>query len=151
MPKSEDPHRRIGVYKALEQVPEHAQLSRYTRSYLGRDVWSEYYQAELSDAAETVEYEASLVEESWKEHMDQRDRHYALARPTDVELWFSRLSDQMQHKRAYNPYWVRLEEFYDYLMWHPDHPHSYHPPRMAAGRDGAANEVWQFKIRERNL
>ncbi|WP_199719631.1 hypothetical protein [Halorubrum sp. Atlit-26R] len=149
MPKSEDPHQRIGVYKTVEQVPDYARLSHYTASYSGRDVWSEYYNAELSDAAETVEYEAGLVEESWKGHMDECGRHHALAKPADVEAWFTKLVDRMQYKRAYNPYWVRLEEFYDYLVWHTDHPHTYHPARMAAGQGGVTNEIWCFKIRER--
>lgn len=149
MPKSEDPLGRVGVYKTLDAVPDHSRLSIHASSYNGRDVWAEYVDAELSDAADTVQYETGLVETAWKDHMAQRGRHHALARPADVESLFSELLERMQAKRAYNPYWVRLEEFYDYLMWHTEHPHTYHPPRMAAGQGGAAREVWDYKISER--
>ncbi|MFA9518126.1 hypothetical protein ACERIT_13050 [Halopenitus sp. H-Gu1] len=151
MPKSSNPLRRIGVYKTLDQVPDHSRLYNYAATYESRDVWAEYVDQELSGAAETVQYETELVETSWKDHMRQRGRHPALARPDDVELWFAELTDRMQTKRAYNPYWVRLEDFYTYLLWHTEHPHSYHPPRMAAGKDGATSRVWEFKIGERSI
>lgn len=149
MPKSRDPLDRIGVYKTLDQVPDHSRLSNYARAYQGRDVWAEYIDAELPNPAERVQYEIKLVEESWKDHMAQRGRHHALARPGDVDSWFAELTDRMQAKRAYNPYWVRLEGFYAYLMWHTEFPHVYHPPRMAAGQSSVTRAVWDFKISER--
>jgi len=149
MTKSSDPHRRIGVYKTLDQVPEHHRLANSATTFAGRDVWAEYVEHELAGAAETVQYETGLVEESWKDHMQQRGRHPALARPADVESWAVTLLDRMQPKRAYNPYWVRLDEFYTFLLWHTEYPHSYHPPRMAAGQDGAASRIWDFKVRDR--
>jgi len=149
VPKSENPLARVGVYKTLEEVPDHSRLSIYESAYDGRDVWGEYVATVLSDAAETVQYETGLVEKTWKSHMAQRGRHHALATPADIESLFSELLDRMQTKRAYNPYWVRLEEFYAYLMWHTGHPHAYHPPRMAAGQNGAARTVWKYKVRQR--
>jgi hypothetical protein len=80
--------------------------------------------------------------------MEQRGRHPALAQPVDVETWFSHLTERMGLRRAYNPYWTRLEGFYDYLVWHTGHPHVYHPPRMAAGQDGVVSDVWEAKIQE---
>lgn len=150
MSKSRDPKRRIGVYKTLDQVPLHSRLSTSERAFAGRDVWAEYVEAELPDAAKTVQYETGLVEESWKNHMQQRGRHPALARPADIESWFAELIDRMQTKRAYNPYWVRVDEFYTYLLWHTEYPHSYHPPRMAAGQNGVTRDVWEFKVRDRS-
>lgn len=148
---SSDPRRRIGVYKTLEQVPDHSRLSNSAKSFEGRDVWAEYIAHELPDPARTVQYETELVEESWKDHMQQRGRHPALARPDDVESWFADLIERMQTKRAYNPYWVRLEEFYTYLQWHTEYPHAYHPPRMAAGQGGVTREIWDYKISERSI
>lgn len=150
MSKSREPQHRIGVYKTLDQVPLHSRLSNSEREFAGRDVWAEYIEHELPDAAETVQYETELVEESWKDHMEQRGRHPALAQPADVESWFTGLIERMQTKRAYNPYWVRVDEFYTYLLWHTEYPHSYHPPRMAACGGGATREVWDFKVRERS-
>lgn len=151
MTKSSDPSHRIGVYKTLDQVPDHSRLANSARTFAGRDVWAEYVEHELPDAAKTVQYETELVEESWKEHMQQCGRHPALAQPGDIESWFAKLIERMQTKRAYNPYWVRVDDFYTYLLWHTDHPHSYHPPRMAAGQDGVTRQVWDFKVRDRSL
>jgi hypothetical protein len=148
MPKSEDPLGRLGVYKSIEDVPDRYRLRVHESKYAGRDVWQEYRESELSGAAETVRRETDLVERSWKKHMEDQGRHHALATPSDVETWIPKLLERMQLVRAYNPYWVRLEEFYDYLMWHKDHPHVYHPPRMAAGLDGSANEIWTVKTQD---
>lgn len=148
MTKSSDPLHRIGVYKTLAQVPDHNRLGNSATAFAGRDVWAEYIDAELSGASESVLYEAGLVEDSWKAHMQERGRHPALATPADVETWAATLLDRMQTKRAYNPYWVRLDELYTYLVWHTEYPHSYHPPRMAAGQDGAARQIWDYKVRD---
>jgi hypothetical protein len=148
MPRSNEPSGRLGVYKRLEDVPDRYRLASYASSYRGRDAWQEYVHSELSDAADTVQYEAKLAEESWKDHMADRGRHHALATPDDVESWAAKLLDRMQARRAYNPYWVRLEAFYNYLLWHTDHPHVYHPPRLAAVRGNTASDIWSAKLKE---
>jgi len=148
MPRSNDPHRRIGVFKTLDQVPDHHLLANHTPVYEGRDVWDEYIQAKLAHRSERVRREAKRVEESWKNHIERRGRHHALAQPVDVESWFSTLIEDMGLRRAYNPYWTRLEEFYDYLVWNINHPHVYHPPRMAAGQGGVVSDIWETKIEE---
>lgn len=150
MPKSRDPSDRIGVYKKLEDVPDRYRLGNYGGTYAGRNIWGEYVEAELSDAAETVQYEAELVEKSWKSHMDDRGRHHALATPADVDSWAEKILGRMKVPRAYNPYWVRLEGFYSYLLWHTEHPHVYHPPRMAATEGGAATDIWEAKLETRS-
>lgn len=146
MPKAENPHRRTGVFKSLEQVPQLYRLKTHTGVYQTNDPWNEYVTTVLDDAADPVLYEAGLVEDDWKAHMDEQGRHYALATPADIETWCKRLLDRMAPKRAYNPYWVRIEDFYDYLVWHTDHPHVYHPPLMAAGTGEAATRIWEEKI-----
>jgi hypothetical protein len=144
MTKAKDPHKRTGIFKTLEEVPSGYRLKNY--EYESRDPWNEYTATVLDDAADTVQYEAGLVEDDWREHMEKRDPHFALARPADVESWCGKLLERMTPKRAYNPYWVRLQDFYDYLVWHTDHPHVYHPPLMAAGTGEAAARVWSKKI-----
>jgi hypothetical protein len=138
------------VFKTLDEVPAHHRLNNSAATFAGRDVWAEYVEDELADASEAVLYETELVERSWKTHMQQRDRHPALARPADVEAWCATLLGRMQTKRAYNPYWVRVDEFYTYMLWHTEYPHSYHPVLMAAGQDGAASDIWTFKTRDRS-
>jgi hypothetical protein len=148
MPLADDPLRRIGVYKTVEQVPDHYRLGNYESMYQERDLWEAYCEAELADAAETVRDRADLVGRRWTEHMQDRERHHALAWPDDVEAWFQKLTARLSLKRAYTPYWVRLDDFYTYLMWHCDFPHVYHPPRMAAGQEGATEEIWEFRLAE---
>ena len=40
--KSKDPLKWMGVYKRIEDVPDHHQLGRYAEAYEGRDVWAEF-------------------------------------------------------------------------------------------------------------
>jgi len=146
MPKADDPHNRIGVFKSLADVPQAYRLQQHANAYVNQEPWVEYVESELTEASEAVLYEAGLVEDDWKDYMNQQGRHYALATPADVEAWCKELLDRMAPKRAYNPYWVRLQDFYDYLLWHTEHPHLYHPPLMAAGTDEAAQRIWKEKL-----
>ncbi|WP_222919107.1 hypothetical protein [Natrinema sp. SYSU A 869] len=148
--KPVDPRNRIGVYKRLADVPDRYRLENQAAEYEGRDVWSEFIEYER----ETVGYDSDRYiqnsercERYWKEHMEDRGRHHALATPTDVETFISGLLDRMESRTAYQPYWVRLESFYDHLQWRVDHPHRYHPVVMAATvPESAARRVWEEKL-----
>jgi hypothetical protein len=39
-----------------------------------------------------------------------------------------------------------LEEFYSWLQWHTDHPHTHHPVLMAAADHETAGEIWSVKM-----
>lgn len=143
---SSNPHHRLGVYKTLEDVPPHNRLRNYSEAFEDRDLWGEYVEQELHSAADSVKYETSIVKKSWKSHMETRGRQPAFARPADVESWVTELLEEIGSKRAYNPYWVRIEDFFSYLMWHTQFPHVYHPPLMAANADGAIAQIWELKI-----
>ncbi|MFC4550446.1 hypothetical protein ACFO3H_09025 [Halorussus sp. GCM10023401] len=85
----------------------------------------------------------------WKEHLDWRERHHALAGPTDVEAWIGNLLEQVSLDTAYNTYWVKIERFYGWLQNHPNHPHLYHPVLMVAANLEHAGRVWDKKIERR--
>jgi len=136
----------MGVYKHLDDVPEKHRLSQYSAVYDGRDVWAEYVADEIPDdrGARYMD-DTERVERRWKSHMNSRDRHHALARPADVEQWCQWLCEQFSIGHAYDPYWCRVEAFYDYLLWHTDYPHIYHPFLMAATAYPAAGTIWDEK------
>ncbi|EMA43158.1 hypothetical protein [Halococcus saccharolyticus] len=139
----------MGVYKTLDEVPDRYRFYQHAAAYDGRDVWDEYLETHLWERGSSDKFkkDTRLVERRWKAHMDDRGRHHALATPEDVNAWFESLLDQLALWSAYTPYWVRIEDFYRWLQWHTDHPHTYHPVLMAAAEYDAASKVWAEKIR----
>lgn len=146
--KSIDPLDRMGVYKQLADVPDRHRLSQHAAAYADRDVWREYLSAELVPRYDTARFRenARRAGRYWREHMANRGRHPALARPADVETWMTTLTDRMTLQTAYNDYWVRLEGFYSWLQFHTDHPHTYQPVLMAAAGGDVSATVWNEKI-----
>lgn len=143
---SADPRDRMGVYKQLEDVPEHYRLTDYSTAYAGRDVWAEYVAAEIpDDRGDRYMEDTERVARRWKSHMDSSGRHHALARPVDVERWCRWLCERFSISHAYDPYWCRVESFYNYLLWHTSHPHVYNPFLMAAAAYPAAGTIWDEK------
>lgn len=148
---STDPTNRLGVYKTLADVSDRYRLRNYATTYEGKDVWKVFltdYLFERYDSGRFQE-DARRAGRYWKEHMDDRDRHHALATPADVETWIDNLLRRMNLKTAYNSYWVRIERFYSWLLWHTDHPHVYNPVLMAAVEGDAARRVWDEKMARR--
>lgn len=146
--KSTNPFDRMGVYKRLDEVPSRYRLYHFADQYSDRDVWNEFLTDYLFEhySSKRFQEDARRAGRYWKEHMADRGRHHALARPTDVEVWIASLLEDRNRKTTYNSYWVRLERFYSWLQWHTDHPHRYHPCLMAAGTYPASHAIWQEKI-----
>jgi len=151
-PKSTDPTDRMGVYKSIGDVPDRRRLSQHAAAYDGRDVWTEFVAAnEDRYATEDSRRRVARAGEVWKDHMDERGRHHALATPEDVETWSTALLDEYTVGHAYNGYWVRVEAFYSWLQWHTEHPHVYQPVRMAAADPDApaSRTIWEEKVSRR--
>lgn len=148
---SPNPAERLGVYKALDQVPDRYRLQNHANAYGGRDVWDEFLTGHLFEKydSERFKEEARRAGRYWKEHMDSRGRHHALATPADIESWVAGLLDDRKVKTAYNCYWVRIERFYSWLQWHTEHPHVYNPVLMAATDGEASGAVWEEKMARR--
>lgn len=143
-----DPGERAGVYKHINDVPDRYRLYHHATAYDGRDVWEEYLTEDFfekfdSDYTREVTHRAG---DDWKGHMEDRGRHHALATPKDVETWCTALFERMQVDSAYRNYWPKLERFYTWLQTHTEHPHVYHPFRMAAAEYPSAGVIWEQKI-----
>ncbi|MFC6826519.1 hypothetical protein [Halopelagius fulvigenes] len=147
--KSLDPHDRLGVYKTLKEVPSRYRFYHHADAYEGEDTWQEFceeYEYEQGNHAR-YEEEVDRAGDYWKNHMDGRERHHALAMPDDVVTWCADLLDGGSERRAYD-YWLRVNRFYDWLQWHSEHPHRYNPALMATLTGDAAHRVWRWKARE---
>jgi hypothetical protein len=146
--KSTDPADRCGVYTSLDDVPDQRRLRTYADEYADRDVWTEFCADHLFDQhdSERFQHNARRAGEHWIAHCRARERHHALATPADIESWCAALLAERAVSTAYNQYWVRIERFYSWLQCSRDHPHLYHPARMAAVEGDAAGRIWQEKI-----
>jgi hypothetical protein len=145
--KSPDPIDRMGVYKHLSAVPETDRFKQFTETYTDRDVWAEFVAAQ-SNEFDSKHYHQTFekTERTWKAHIASEGRHHALATPHDIETYCRTLAETRKLKTVYSQYWVRLEEFYSWLQWHTDHPHTYHPVLMAAANHETASEIWAVKM-----
>lgn len=153
---------RLGVFKQYADVPDRHRLRQFTAAFDGRDVFAEY-DAEtgaLTTDSERQQDDLRRAVESWSETMADRDVHPALATPADVEAWARALLDGTDSptarprsaKRAYNPFWVTIEQFYDWMAWHADYPHAFNSVVMAAAEypDGASGAIWHAKTASRD-
>jgi hypothetical protein len=150
--KSTDARDRMGVYQHLTDVPDRYRLRQHAAAYADRDVWSEFVAANTDRyATEQTRNRLNRAARLWKGHMDEHGRHPALAMPEDVETWCADLLDNYAVKHAYNGYWVRVEAFYDWLLWHTEHPHVYQPVLMAVTDPDApaSSEIWAEKVSRR--
>lgn len=148
MTKSKNPENRIGVYKSIDEVPVRYRLKQFSDRYRGEDVWQEFLSRLFEmHSSERFKKGAKRAGRRWKNHMQNRERHHALATPQDVESWSQVLLEEFGLNTAYNSYWIRIERFYSWLQRHTEHPHVYHPPRMAASNYDASHTIWQEKIR----
>lgn len=147
--KSPDPTDRMGIYTRLEDVPEAERFARFSERYDGRDVWAMFVRTYATEYEfDSEHYHATLrkTEQTWKEHMADRQRHHALASPDDVEAWCRQLAQTRTLGTVYGEYWIRLEEFYSWLQWHTEHPHRYQPVLMAAASYETAGRIWAEKV-----
>ena len=142
------PHDRLGVFKGLSDVPNSRRFHQYASAYEGQDTWASY--RATVELGERMSEEWARFSRRWKDHMDERGRHHALARPNDVEEWSVWMLDSFSVDRAYQ-HWNVIEGFYDWLKWHTEHPHTYNPFHMAAVEpESRTREIWTRKIEKRN-
>lgn len=148
---SKAPQDRLGVFKRYGEVPDRYQLYQHEAEYSGRDVWGEFLAKELLSKERSDRYEQDVrrVGRLWKEHLDDRNTHHALATPDDVDAWCSWLLQDRNVDTVYLDYWSKLEQFFDWLLYHPDHPHVYNPTLMAAVEGEHASRVWERKVNRR--
>lgn len=144
---------RLGVYKRLSDVPHRYRLHHHEDAYRDRDVWQEFCDQHEYAQSEAAQFrmEVDRVGRRWKSFMDSCGRHHALAEPKDVDVWIGDLRDSYSIRTVYE-HWSRVNRFYDWLLWHANHPHVYNPALMAAGLPSDTNVVWEWwktQIRQR--
>ena len=148
MPDTRTPDDRLGVFKELSDVPDSRRFYQFEAAYEGQDTWFDY--RDRHELSERMSYEWGLYSDRWKSHMDDRGRHHALARPSDVETWSEWMLSQFSVNRAYQ-HWNVIEGFYEWLKHHTDHPHTYNPFHMAASKDGSSTrKIWTEKMVKAN-
>lgn len=145
--KSQDPEKRLGVFKRFAEVPDHHRLEQYADEYREQQTWREFCEAHEYQHG-TSEYfrdEVDRVGDAWCSFMAERESHHALARPVDVEVWCAELLDTRSERRAHD-YWLRVRRFYDWLLWHPEHPHVYNPALLAVIEGAAGGQIWETMV-----
>lgn len=147
---SANPNDRMGVFKSLSEVPQRYRLEQSATAFDGRDAWQEYLDASLyeryPDASQQFYDGVDRAGRRWKEHMESRGRHHALATPADVERWCGDLHENASLHTVCHEYWVRIEGFYTWMQGHTDYPHVYHPFWMAVTEYPLSREVWNLKL-----
>jgi hypothetical protein len=147
---SADPNDRMGVFKQLSDVPDRYRLHQHATAFQDRDVWDEYttegYWPQYPDPSEQLRESVERAGRYWKEHMESRGRHHALATPEDVESWTEQLLDRVTVETAYSEYWNRIEGLYTWLQTRTDYPHVYHPVWMAVANYPHSKTVWNHKL-----
>lgn len=140
----------MGIYKSLAEVPRRYRLYQYEAEFETRDVWGEwkdvYYDPEWGD--ETMRAK-DRSERLWKDHMDERGRHHALAHPEDVEEWCAELLEDRAPKTVCDCYYMTIKKFYEWLLWEWEYPHRYNPVLMAAAEHGATKDAYDYNVLRR--
>ena len=145
-----DPERRVGrMFRRFEGIPEKRRLEYYAPQYEGDEAWDDYVEhkaAERGGIAESTRRKRyGIARERLAEVCAERGRHYAVARPDDVEAFFrieAHLSDHVLRDRRFMP----VYGFYEHLLNHVDHHHAYNPVLLAALEEGSeTRRLWDIK------
>ena len=101
--QSSDPRDRMGIYKQLCDVPSEKRLKTYEDQYVGEQTYTQFLQTfylERFNTKRSVE-KVELAGRRWREHMEARGRHHALAMPSDVEEWMKVLLEKVSLNTAF--------------------------------------------------
>ncbi|WP_136602227.1 hypothetical protein [Salinigranum halophilum] len=136
-----EPGELLGAYRRLGDVPDRHRLRHHAPAYEGRDAVGGWLERHVLPGCGTEHSREKALRHGrrWREHMDERGRHHALATPADVEAYAASLSGS---DRTVARYWRRLVAFYEHLLTSTDHPHLYSPVYMAADAGGEARRAW---------
>lgn len=151
--KGTQPEQYAGAFHRYEEIPERYRLETFAQQYRGEETWQEYRDEVLfpkHDYSRTIKRTARTGGNSWLEHMEERDRHHALAKPSDVEEWSEELLNGDRTRRyCYETYFVRIYQFYDYLKESYRHPHLYNPLLLAAIEYETTRHLWMYRVDSR--
>jgi hypothetical protein len=144
------PEQYAGAFQHFDEIPQRYRLDNFAARYRGQDVWDRFTEQFLEQHdSERIRRTLRLSGDSWLEHMHERDRHHALATPEDANEWCEKLRRQKARRTAYEYYFVRVYDFYNYLKSNFQHPHLYNPFLLAAINYDSARYIWMFRIERR--
>lgn len=145
---STDPHDRMGVYQSIDHVPGRHRLKQFRSDYRSRDVWVEYlgHLNSRRGNSKRKREQAKRAYENWSQFTDRLGYHYALATPSIIDEWCTELLEAYSPQYACSGYWAVIKRFYDWLMWHADHPHYYQPFLQAASEYTSAERLWEIYV-----
>lgn len=148
-----NPKYRAGMYKRLDQVPDHLRLSNYERRFENRDCWAEYATEEgLVDEGLSENHKSYMerTERRWKSFTEGRGTHHALCTPEDAEAYATHLVDNFPMKiETASEYWADHERFYRWMFFNAEYPHRYHPFVMAATNYDTSRVLWKHAIQKK--
>lgn len=144
---------RMGVYKTLMDVPERHRLSTFEGMYADRDLWEEFidFCKENKGYSATWYHLAGRTRRRFEPILEERGRSAGFMKPEDVLATCEAVAENAEMtETVYHPYFVRLEAFYDWLVWHTEFPHRYNVALMAVVEypDSIMGDVWSFKTGE---
>lgn len=145
-----DPEPRAGLYKRIEQVPDHQRLEVYEHAFEGRDCWAEYIAVTglvQKGVSERRQLYLERTEQRWKSFMQERGTHHALCTPADAEAYATCLIEEFSLTRSTAAeYWADIERFYRWMFHDAEYPHRYHPFVMAAANYETSSDLWYEAI-----
>src|SRR6056297_3046755 len=117
---SSGPKQRLGVYKTLDDVPQRSLLEDKAGALPHDDPWECYIDSK-QEHGERTQARYARIGRIWPEHMEEQRRHYALPDPEHVESFFQLYSEN-KLDTLYDCYYVQLNGFFKWMMYHVDYP-----------------------------
>ena len=147
---SKAPETRAGLYRYINEVPEHYRLRNYKSRFQGQDSWSQYLEAKDLYREDHSDHHLDQIDrrgERWKEFCSRRNVHHALCTPADSEQYATYLLEEYSITRVTaSDYWAGIERFYRWMFHHAEYPHRYNPFVMAAIQDPVCEELWRIAV-----
>lgn len=134
-----EPNERLGVYRTIDDVPTHHRLEKSASVYDGRDVFAEMWAFDGIDPSSHARRGAEL----WTDYLADLGKHPALAHPDDMAAFAQTILDRYAESSLYN-YGREPWKLYDWLVLHPDHPHTYNPLLMSASVDESTYRLYKI-------
>lgn len=141
------PHRHNNypsAYKSFSDIPTDFRLESYEYTFEGENLLDEYISSEFHNEGYHEDYVKRIKHamESWRKICNKRGCHPALASPNVVKVWCTKLLQERSKLTIKYNYMVIINNFYRYMMWHVDFPHTYNPVQFAVREYTIVSKVW---------
>jgi hypothetical protein len=151
--KPTTPEAHAGIFHCHADIPARYRLETYASYYEREDTLDRYlnqvYFKKKPEVSDSIQRRAHRFRDSWIDHMEDRDRHHALATSEDVNTWCQILLERCTARTSYKTYYCQIYNFYEYLKTSYRHPHLYNPLLLAAIEHEPTYEIWTHRVKER--